>query len=236
MKAQRIALFLALAICISPLIMAEQPGQPTIDVTGSATLEIPPTFAKITVSVTTLDKDAAKAQSLNDQKVRRALDAVEKFGVEGKDVSTDDISLEEKEAEVEGKAPLSLGYEASNRLTITLRNMKEYDNLITALLVAGINGIRGVEFGSDEEIAKRKEARITAIKAAKEKADYLAAALGQKVCAPIKIAESARNSYGYGNNFNAEIVLMAPMVSRASLAPKNITINASVDVTFLLCQ
>ncbi|MEJ2421211.1 MAG: SIMPL domain-containing protein [Acidobacteriota bacterium] len=220
---------------LSLAVQAQEPKPPTIDVTGTAQMQISPTYARISVSVTTLNKDVRLAQKLNDEKAKKVLAVVEKDGVSGKDVATEDVSLEREEEDVEGKAPIFLGYKARTRMVITLREMSTYDGLIADVIEAGVDGIGNVRFGSDDEVAKRKEVRILAIKAAKEKADYLAAALGQKVCAPIKISESSRSSSNYYRGMN-EIVLLAPAAVKTSLAPSNITITASIDVTFLLCR
>ncbi len=158
---------------------------------------------------------------------------MQSLGIPTKDIATREISLERQEDEVEGKSPVFRGYLATNRIVITLRDLGSYDKLMTVILKAGVNEIGSVHFGSENEVEKRKEVRIAAIKAAKEKADYLSLALGQKVCAPIKIEETRT---GYGTNLNSEIVVMAPKVVSATIAPSNIEISASIDVTFLLCQ
>ena len=130
--------------------------------------------------------------------------------------------------------PIFLGYEASNEITIKLRDLSKYDLLMQTIIKCGVNKLEGPRFCILNEQDKRKEARIQAIKAAKEKADYLAAALQQKVCIPMKISETPEEtSYCSTSNF---ATFTPPEEVDSSLIPRNINISSSVDVVFKLCD
>jgi len=184
--------------------------------------------------------DLRKAQAENDQQVRAVLAAVEKLGVESHDVRTSYASLSRKERREENKPPVFEGYEAVKSITVVLREMSKYDQLIPAVLEAGVNRIGSVSFGSTEEIEKRKEARLLAIKAAREKAEYLASRLGQKVGKPLWIAEYRRETPGWGGlATNAAIFYRAEREAEAdtkggTIAPGSTTIRAQVEVSFEL--
>jgi uncharacterized protein YggE len=120
--------------------------------------------------------------------------------------------------------------------------MAKYDELVAGVIEVGVNRISGVEFGSSEEIAKRKEARLLAIKAAREKAEYLAEALGQRVGRPLWINEFRRQPQPWGAaNWASNAAVFVPPArageadaEQGSIAPGSKTIRAQVEVGFRL--
>ena len=62
------------------------------------------------------------------------------------------------------------------------------------IVINGVNYIHGIDFQTTEFKKYREQARELALKAAKEKADKMAAVLGQSVGAPIQINESYSGS------------------------------------------
>jgi len=172
-----------------PLVIADT--RPKISVTGSASIEVPPDHVDIRISVSTVDKSYEKAQEENTKKVISTMSMLESLGISKKDMATGYVSLRKKEVERENKTPLFLGYEASTQISFMLRDMSKYDHVIASLTKNGAFDLENVSFGILNEIEKRKEARLMAIKAAKEKAEYLAGALNQKVCDPISISETS---------------------------------------------
>jgi uncharacterized protein YggE len=204
-----------------------------ISVTGSTSIDIPPDHVTIKVSIVTIDKSYEVAYSSNTEKVKKTLVALDTIGIPLKDISTNYVSLSKKEAERDNNTPVFMGYEASNDIVIILRDLSKYDTLLSSIIKMGVNKIESVTFGISNEQEKRKEAQLQAIQAAKEKAEYLAQALNQKVCAPIRISETqVSNPYNYSSVSYASAAPVVP----SSLIPSNITIKASVDVTFFLCD
>ena len=120
-------------------------------------------------------------------------------------------------------------------MEITLMDISKYEQLMTKLLEAGVNRLSSIDFGIRETRKLRDEARLKAIRAAKEKAAAMAAELGQTLGKPAEISEQSgwnafqatANSSGYSNNpsFEAE---------ESTVAPGEVTIRASVRVSFQL--
>src|SRR5438105_15796579 len=90
-----------------------------------------------------------------------------------------------------------LGYYMTKNITITLRDISKFEKLITEALKLGTNYINGIHFQTTELRKFRDQARLDAIRAAKEKAIALAAELGQKIGKPITITENQIQPY-YG--------------------------------------
>ncbi len=244
MKALRLAGWLSVAIvCALVSGCAAVSNNETvreITVMGVAEVMVPPDFVTVSTRVVTLDKDVRKAQAENDARVKAVLALVEKLGVESHDVRTSYASLRTKERREENKPPVFEGYEAVKSITVVLRDMSKYDELISAVLEAGVNRISSVSFGSTEEIEKRKKARLLAIKAAREKAEYLASRLGQKVGKPLWIAEFRRETPTWGSfAANAAYFYRPEREAKAdtkggTIAPGSTTIRAQAEVSFEL--
>ena len=213
-----------------------------ITVRGVAEVTIPPDYVSVSTYVVTLDMDLAKAQAENDRRVRDVLAFVKRLGVEADDLSTGYASLQPKERHERDKPPVFEGYEASKNITVKLRDMTKYDELIAGILGLGVNRIGGISFNSAEEIKKRREARLMAIAAAKEKAQYLAEQLGQKVGKPLWIAEFRKETPLWGGSLglsNAAISYRPDVptfadTAQKSLAPGSITVRGEVEVCFEL--
>lgn len=220
----------------------ENAGLREITVRGVAEVVVPPDFVTVSTRVVTLDKDVRKAQAENDQRVKAVLALVEKLGVEPRDLRTGYVSLRTKERREENKPPVFEGYEAVKNITVVLRDMTKYDELISAMLEAGVNRISSVSFGSSDEIEKRREARLLAIKAAREKAEYLAGQLGQRVGKPLWIAEYRKETPMWGSFATNAAYFYRPEreakadQKRGTIAPGSSTIRAQVEVSFELAD
>ena len=186
------ALFL---FCASALQAADQPQPRTISVSANAEIKLPPDFVIVSVQVVTEDREPAKAQAANDPKVREVLAVLAKLGIPDKDIHTGYASLVPRMHYTPEGRQVSDGYAATKQIEITLHELPNYDALIAGVLKAGVNRIDSVTWGSSKEIETRKQARIMAVKAAKDKAQYMAGELGQKVDKPLSIAEERSEPY-----------------------------------------
>ena len=114
---------------------------------------------------------------------------------------------------------------------------------------SGVNYIHNINFQTTEFKKYREQARELALNAAKEKAEKMAATLGQSVGDPIQIGEgyggsnwwyySSWNSWGYGRSNVMSQNVMQNIESgmgeiSETIALGKISIKANVNVTFEL--
>ncbi len=211
-----------------------------ITVRGVAEVVVPPDYVEVHTRVVTLDKDLNKSQAENDEQVKAVLDLVRKMGIAPDDVSTGYTSLGPKEHRVRDQAPVFLGFEATKSITVKLRDLSKYEALISGVLELGVNRITGVSFRSSEELEKRKQARVLAVKAAREKAEYLAAQLGQKLGRPLWVAEyrpeRVMRPWEANVAWSPGGAPAEPDTKAGTIAPASITIRAQVEVSFELVE
>ncbi|HEY6171961.1 MAG TPA: SIMPL domain-containing protein [Candidatus Kapabacteria bacterium] len=234
------SLFIIAALAMAANAQNYDPRR-TINVTGDAEVKVVPDEVVINMAVETNNTDLDKAREENDKKVSSILAMVKKLGVEDKFIQTDYLSVEPRydytvqyNNERERKF---LGYYMTKNISVTLRDVSKFEKLIADALKLGTNFVRGMNFQTTELRKHRDQARLMAIRAAKEKATALATELGQKIGKPITISESSYNVPMYKNvrtMQNASFSDESAGSSGEVIALGQIEIKASVSVTFEL--
>ena len=202
-----------------------------LDVTARGDVRRVPDIAVISAGVTTNATDAASAMQDNANRMSRVLAALKKAGVADKDVTTSSINLSPQYRYVENQAPVVVGYQASNQVTVRFRDIARAGTILDALVKEGSNQINGPMLTIDKPEAAQDEARVAAIKAARERASLYASALGMKVVRIVSISESEGYSGG-----PVPVVAMRVMDSAAKteIMPGEQSISVNVSVVFEL--
>lgn len=229
----------------APLDRAD-PEPRSIAVSGNAQVHVVPDEVVLTFGVESFDRKLATARQQNQEAVARVLQVARDSGVEERYLHTDHISVQpEYDHYVEGKL---VGYRVRQTITATLEDVGRFEDLLTGVLEAGANHVHGVQFQTTELRTHKDRARELAVQAAREKADAMAAELGQRVGEPLLIEEqpggawSPYGSYwGWGGTSyslaNCNYSMEAPGVAAdagSAIAPGQITVSGVVRVRFEL--
>jgi uncharacterized protein len=184
---------LAVAVAAGALLAAPARAQnvapATISVTGEATVSVPPDQAEINGGVTTEAKTAHEASEANNVAMGKVLLGLKGAGVAEKDIQTSQLSLQPQNAPNRPGPPLIIGYRASNRVTIRVRDVTKIANVIDMLVGAGANDIGGISFIVSTASKLLDEAREQAIADARRKAEIYARATGVTLGTPLSISE-----------------------------------------------
>ena len=222
-----IAAFFAIA-----LQAQEQKTQvPQISVTGEGKVKIVPDQAVVTVGFQNTGKDAKEVKTLNDEVVDKVIKFLKKSGVPATDYKTNNVSLY-KSYDYEKK---KYNFQASQTLSITLKDLSKYDEVMMGLSDAGVNSISGVEFKSSKMDEYERDARKKAVLDAKQKAQDYVSVLGQKVGKALLITDNSQ-SYIPQPMYKGNMMAMAEDggAQRETLAVGELEINTNVSVTFAL--
>ncbi len=240
-----LAVIFSLSAWIVPSLQETTAEPRLITVSGEAEIRVVPDEVILTLGVETWDKNLAEAKSQNDERVANVLAAVESFGVEPEHIQTDHVSIEPRYEDNYEKEDL-IGYFVRKTVVVTLRDISQFEDLLTAVLAEDVNYVHGIQFRTTELRQHRDQARALAIKAAQEKADALAGELGQDIGQPHSIREdqagwfSWYNSWwGYrwgGNMMSQNVIQESGSAASAgdTIAPGQITVNARVTASFEL--
>ena len=236
------SLLLAVSILMSGSVLAQEDAEReerSITVRGVAEIIIPPDHATLRVRLFTANKDVERAFADSEAKAQQIVSAMRELGLAEGDVCVDFPSLQNPY----GKA--GRGFGVQRTMTIVLRDLSKYNPLIVTVLKDGFATIEEIALRASDEMEKTREARKSAVWAARQKAQYLAERAGQKVGNPLWIVEipapseswkSARSKFGKEIGYAREEPgpLALPDVREGSVSPSNIVIRATVGASFEL--
>ena len=201
-----------------------------ISVTGEATVSVPPDLAQIDGGVTSEAKTAREASDANNAAMGKVLLALKGAGIEEKDFQTSRLSLQPQSAPNRTGPSAIVGYRASNRVTIRLRDVTKVANVIDTLVGAGANEIGGINFMVSQASKLLDEARERAVADARRKAEIYAKAAGVTLGAPLSISEQ-------GNAAPIPYRRMAVgMAATAPVAQGEETLQVNVSVSWAIKQ
>ncbi len=230
-------LTLALSFAFAPSILAQNNcSHPRmISVTGTSEIKVAPDEVTLILGVESHDKDLAVAKANNDKSIHRLLSLAHTVGVETKNIQTSAVSMGPEYSEE--KIPKLLGYEVSQTISLTLKNLSKYEELLTGALRAGVNRVDGVNFAVSDTMKYKEEARLKAVKAAQEKATAMAGELGQKVGSPWEVTEESEYDATANLSLNTANFVRYKLPEGQevpAIAGGQVTIRASVRVSFQL--
>ncbi|HZD18099.1 MAG TPA: SIMPL domain-containing protein [Actinomycetota bacterium] len=159
-----------------------------ISVSGSATVNTRPDEAVVDVGVRSEAQDGATAMEDNATKMAAVLKAVGAAGVQKQDVQTARVSLERRTLD-RGTARERTVFVARNTIEVTIADLDATGSVIDAAVGAGAGEVRNVRFQVSNPTEVRRQALEEAVRAARAKADAMAAAAGARVTDVISIAE-----------------------------------------------
>lgn len=171
--------------------MEGPPPPPTLTLTANGEAKAAPDMASLTVSIQTTGSSAAQAMARNAERAQRVIAALKAAGVQGADLQTTSIGLQPQMVYEQDKPPRLTGYQASNQLTATVRELARLGPVIDALAAAGASDIGQVSFGLANPAAAEAAARQAAVSALEVKAADYARATGYRIGRLAALTEGA---------------------------------------------
>lgn len=188
---------LLLAVTVTPALAQDpSPGTGssdsthTISVNGTGIVSVQPDTADVTVGVTT-QRDKANAAANDAANVMDAVvKAIKALGVDEKDIQTSALSLNGVYDYNANPARLT-GYQATNQVTVTVRDITKTGAIIDAATGAGATDVSNIVFRLNDQSAAEAQARTAAVNNAKAKADTIASAAGVPITGVVSIVEAS---------------------------------------------
>ena len=165
----------------------------TITVTGAAEVEAVPDIAVLSIGVETEAETPGKALADNAERMTAVMKQLKDAGIEDRDLQTNQLSIWPVFAE--RREPLeAVGYQASNQLSVTVRDIDRLGSLLDAAVADGANRVNGPTFLIADPEPLLIAAREVAVKNGIAKAERYATAAGVKLGDVISINESRRGA------------------------------------------
>ncbi|WP_028920628.1 SIMPL domain-containing protein [Pseudoxanthomonas suwonensis] len=185
-----------LALALSAPAAAQSVGAPPLppdstllSVSAQAEASRAPDIATVSAGVVTQAADGNTAMRQNAEQMNRVLAAIRAAGVADKDVQTSGINLHPQYRYEENQPPRITGYQASNTVNVKLRDVAKMGKVLDALVASGANQINGPSFGIDDPEPLYDQARVEALRRARDRAETYAKALDLRVRRIVSISE-----------------------------------------------
>jgi len=148
-----------------------------------------PDVADIGAGVVTQAPEASAALASNADKMSRVVAALRKAGVQERDIQTSGLNLQPQYRYEQNKPPVLTGYQVTNRVSVTLRDLRQAGKIIDTLVAEGANQVDGPNFRIDKPEPLMDQARAEAVRIGRARAELYAKASNLKVKRIASISE-----------------------------------------------
>lgn len=207
----------------------------TLSLSAEGSVIREPDMAFINAGVQTQGETAQAAMSANATAMNGVFDALAAANIERSDMQTSNFSLQPQydySNRQSGQPPRLTGYQASNQLTVRVRDLDALGETMDALVSAGGNTFSGLRFALEDDRAAKNAARDIAMKDAIARAELYAAASGYEVARVVTISESG----GFSPQPMAMMAEARSMDRSTPIASGEVGYSVTVNVTFELRQ
>lgn len=161
----------------------------TFSLSAYGETRVAPDMATISLGVQSEATTAAGALKINGERMNQVMAALKKAGIAERDIQTSNLSINAQYAYEQNQPPRLTGYQASNQVTITVRDLARLGSTVDATVTAGANTVNGISFGLVNPQAAEDAARLEAVKALQAKAELYGRATGYKAVRLVNLSE-----------------------------------------------
>lgn len=164
----------------------------TISVSGTGRVTLVPDRFSFTATVMTLAPTVEEAVSSNNTKVAAVVSALKAQGAKPDEIQTANFSIfpqQDYRQQEQGQLPRVIGYQVSNTVTVTRKQIADAGKLLQAAIAAGVNQTSGLSFSVSDPARGRDQGLQLAFADARAKASLLAQAAGRTLGRAMIITE-----------------------------------------------
>jgi uncharacterized protein YggE len=200
--------------------------EPEIVASGTAEVHTPPTFANVTISVTTNAGTAADAASQNATRMSATMSALRQAGIAAADITTQGYSIEQA---YDNQGRHRNGFTARNALQVKVNQIGRIGAVIDAAVAAGATEVSSIQYGSVTMDDTRRAAMTEAVKRARADAALIANAAGGSLGRLISMTSSSNTPPGYGRVVSGVVLTaeMSPPAPTNVIAPSDLSAIAT---------
>jgi uncharacterized protein YggE len=163
---------------------ADNPAR--ILVSGEGSSEVAPDMALLQLTVTREADTARAALDANSAAMAEVLAAMQQLGIAKRDLQTSNFSIQPRY-----HPPQITGYVVRNSLAVRVRDISRVGEILDQSVTLGVNEGGQISFTNADPAEVIKQARISAVRDARDKASTLAAAAGVKLGDVMEISEQS---------------------------------------------
>jgi uncharacterized protein YggE len=164
---------------------------PVVELTVNENVEAEPDLVTVSAGVTTQVRTAVEAMRANATQMTAVIERIKALGVPERDIQTSGINLgAQYDYNQQTQRQVFRGYQASNRVSVKLRDIPRTGEVLDALVAAGATDLGGPDWSIDDDTAARAQARRQALETARAQALEYAAAAGFRDIRLLEISET----------------------------------------------
>lgn len=205
----------------------------TLSISAEGSVQREPDIAFLNAGVQTKGETAEAAMSANASAMNGVFEALAAADIDRRDMQTSNFSLQPQydySNRQSGEPPRLTGYQASNQLTVKVRDLDTLGETMDALVGAGGNTFSGLRFALEDDRSAMNAARDLAMKEAISRAELYAAASGYELARVVTISESG----GFRPQPMAAMAQSRSLENATPIASGEVGYSVTVNVTFEL--
>ena len=229
---------LAVGLCGSAMAAtpATAPEQGQISVSASASRTISPTYALLSLGISTSAADVGQAKVENDRVMSAVVSRLQALGVTKNNIKTSyfNVNPQYDYSANNGGANKVKGYTVTNRVTVRINDLNNVSKIIDGTVNAGATSVDSLQFNADITPDLTDQLITEAVKSGRHQADVVAAAAGEQV-GKLKSANVTTNST-YSNDVSPRLykVNAVALSSSTPIEKGDITVTQNVDLIFTI--
>ena len=224
------------ALAATPSVAADvqiQATGPVIELMVSEQVEVEPDEVTISAGVETEAMTAQEALSRNSAQMQGVIDRLKSLGIPERDIQTTRINLGARfDYDQQTRRQVFRGYEASNQVSVKLRDTKEVGGVLDALVQAGANNINGPSFSVSDDTQAKAEARRRALERARTMALDYARVAGYPNVRVLQISESVQGQPREKYSADRIVVTGSRIAGAPPVQPGMVETGVTVSVTY----
>lgn len=227
-----------IAAAASPAAAADiqlQAQGPVVELSVTETVKAKPDIATVSTGVTSQAPTAVEAMRKNAAAMDAVVQRIKALGIAADDIQTSGINLgAQYDYNQAQQRQIFRGYQASNRVTVTLRKVADAGRVLDALVAAGATDIGGPDFSIDDDTAPRAQARKAALDKARQQAEEYAKWSGYSGVRLLQVSEMVNpgRPMPYDGKIRAMAVAeAAPTPVEPGLVGTSVTVTVSYEMT-----
>ena len=206
----------------------------TFNLSAFGETKVAPDMATIALGVQTDAPTAAGALSANAAQMTRVIAALKKAGIAERDIQTSGLNVNPQYVYEQNLPPKLTGYQASNQVTVQVRDLAKLGSTVDATVSAGATTVGGIGFGLQNPQAAEDAARVDAVEALQAKVELYARATGYKIVRLVTLGEGG----GYTPTPPMPMYAMAKreMADSSPVSAGELKVRVDVSATYELAK
>lgn len=177
----------------------DTPPEHTITVSASGKITVVPDVARVNLGVTITRSTVKAVREAGAKSMTDIIAALKALGIAEADIKTTNLSLYPQYGN--GSAPKVVGYQISEQVQVTVRDLDKAGDAVDAATGKGATDVQGISFELADPVKAQNEARAAAVEAARVSAQAMASAGKVSLGAVVSITDASPPLpiyYGYG--------------------------------------